>query len=110
MDNKNHLSLGKIEYPEKYVVEYKIPKTISYTGKMLIDIYESPYLIEPKQVKRSWKERLFERPWRPFKKFKTIMIPSEKIYEVGGAFICHPEMKQKIEQRLKEENFYKEKK
>jgi len=44
-------------------------------------------------VKRSLKERLFSRPWQPFKKNKTVtnMVPSHKIYWEGESLIMHPD-------------------
>lgn len=29
-----------------------------------------------KTVKRTWRERLFSRPWRPLKKTKVVIVPS----------------------------------
>lgn len=39
-------------------------------------IIESPYLEEdgePVTVRRSWRERLFSRPWRPFVTTRTVI-------------------------------------
>ncbi len=54
----------------------------------MIDIPDS-YTIEPclyvsdyTTVKRSWKERLFGRPWNPFQDVKAIYEPS--VYFVGN--------------------------
>lgn len=54
---------------------------------------------EPYQIRRSWKERLFSRPWRPRQRMKTIVprVPSEKCYLLGNnTIMMHPETAQKL--------------
>jgi len=52
---------------------------------------------------RTWKERLFSRPWKPFIKNKTMFkkVPS-KSYNVvmGGTIICHPSMLGELERKI----------
>ena len=60
-------------------------------------IHTSPYLVtqESRQVPRTWRERLFSRPWQPWVGAKTISVevPSKQILNVGNSMlICHPEM------------------
>lgn len=66
-----------------------------------INIIENPYLTEPGEpcdVKRTWKERLFTRPWNPFKSHKEIIpiVPSREIIKLGDKWIMHPEMAKEI--------------
>lgn len=75
-----------------------------------VPIYTSELLTEPKVevVRRTWRERLFSRPWRPRQKTKsiTIYVPSMKclVSESGilgrKCFIMHPVMLQKIRAEL----------
>lgn len=51
-----------------------------------------PNLTEPKTVRRTWGERLFARPWRPFVQTKVIRVPSEQVYLLTNRLICHPAM------------------
>jgi hypothetical protein len=53
---------------------------------------------KPKYIKRTWKERLFERPFSPFKKYRLIMLPEYKpmMYSVMDTIIYHPSFKDKI--------------
>lgn len=50
--------------------------------KIIVDNYVSDY----DQVKRTWKERIFTLPWRPFEKFKLVYNP--KMYVIGNSIIC----------------------
>ena len=58
--------------------------------------------IEDLIVKRSWRERLFTRPWRPFKRTKVqpIFGPDPNVYclDISGrkSFVCHPETAEKL--------------
>lgn len=61
---------------------------------------------EPYDVERTWKERLFTLPWKPFRKTKTIIpqIPSKQIYGLpDGTWVMHPDtfhqLKVEIESR-----------
>lgn len=48
----------------------------------------------PEEINRTWKERLFSWPWRPFKKTKIIIRyePIKTIYSDGNKLIMHPEV------------------
>jgi hypothetical protein len=55
-------------------------------------IHDTPYTFagmpvvvhEAKIVTRTWKERLFSRPWRPFRNFKIVppAIPDGQVFRV----------------------------
>lgn len=51
---------------------------------------------EEYQAQRTWKERLFSRPWRPWQKMKTCIrqVPSDHAFvdEASGRIYMHPEM------------------
>jgi len=62
-------------------------------GKQLI---ENPNMVvfgESYDVRRSWRERLFTRPWKPWVIFKrlTPMVPMKKLLLAGDKIIGHPE-------------------
>lgn len=69
--------------------------------------------------RRSWRERLFSRPWRPWRKFETVYVPDPNIYKmqlpsaVPGSFgansmktifICHPQTAGALREALEKEN------
>jgi len=73
-----------------------------YAGKQVIT---SPYLTkmsEPFSAKRSWKERLFTRPWQPFKSTKMIteQIPSDEVLLFDGKIVIHPITLEKLKFKL----------
>ena len=73
-----------------------------YTG---LAIRESEYLVVAdgtRTVRRTWGERLFSRPWRPFKatKEETVYRPDDSIYRVGQMLVCHPVTARKLKAAL----------
>jgi len=68
-------------------------------------IIENPNLLvpgEPKIIVRTWKERIFSLPWRPWRASKTIipMVPSKEILQYGNRWIMHPSMAEQIKREL----------
>jgi hypothetical protein len=64
------------------------------------------------EVKRSWKERLFSWPWRPWKKTKLVdeYHPDPNFYILGSfTFTCHPALYNQLRKQLESQNpiFYK---
>lgn len=61
--------------------------------KNCFQIIEDKNLCEYETVMRTWKERLFSLPWKPFTKYKTISKPNLTIYYLGNnALLMHPIM------------------
>ncbi len=58
------------------------------------NIFYNINVVSEEIVKRTWKERLFSLPWKPFLKTKTIIKPA--IYQVGNDIIAHPFYKDKL--------------
>lgn len=54
-----------------------------------------------KKQKRTWIERLFSFPWKPFEKFKE--VPDECVYREGNKLIMHPYWKNIVRGVLKGE-------
>lgn len=54
----------------------------------------------PTDVRRSWRERLFTRPWRPRVRSKIVMVmttvPDDTIYQRGNIYLMHPTTLQKL--------------
>jgi hypothetical protein len=77
------------------------------TDFMGIRIIENPYLTEPGEpyeVKRTWRERIFSRPWNPMKTMKTIipMVPKKEAIQLpDGSLVMHPEMAAELRAQLK---------
>jgi len=75
---------------------------------------ENATLTEPRQVLRSWRERLLGWPWRPWRREKTIQVPSNQIYKttipdfLGNAgrevLVCHPQMAARIREEISNDN------
>lgn len=65
---------------------------------MNIPIFVNEHMTESEQQRRTWLERIFSWPWRPWRRFKWVQVPSRTIYYSNGqhgmprGFICHPEM------------------
>lgn len=55
--------------------------------KSALAVIESPHLAQTEIVKRSWRERLFSRPWRPLRKFKVALTGKPAIYHDGRGTI-----------------------
>jgi hypothetical protein len=55
---------------------------------------------------RTWGERLFGRPWRPWRKTKVVYVrvPSNSAYQIGNKVFAHPVMIQKLKEQVKEIN------
>lgn len=67
---------------------------------------ESKYLTVQagwRKVRRTWKERLLTRPWRPWQHHKLVAVqePDPQIYEISpGVFIGHPVTITKLRQAV----------
>jgi hypothetical protein len=74
---------------------------VPYDDRMLgLRIIESPLLTKDEQrtVGRSWRERLWSWPWRPWQATKviTVLVPSDQILRTPGALIMHPMMAERL--------------
>lgn len=68
-----------------------IPNTL--TGMQIIESVWLTEAGEPVQVRRTWRERLTTRPWRPWRATKTIIpqVPSKCVLGLNHNTICvHP--------------------
>jgi hypothetical protein len=65
-----------------------------------VRVYENIYLTVPETVKRTWKERLFTRPWRPFRKTKVIQVPNPDLIKTSVGLIGHPDTVAKLRKML----------
>ncbi len=75
-----------------------------------IPIIEDPNMVDAHSRVRTWRERLFSWPWRPWVKYLVWHTPKEDIYLVNldgygprKQFICHPEMTRRVRDALKED-------
>lgn len=58
---------------------------------------------EPYQVRRSWRERLLGRPWRPFAATRTVVpqVPSQTAFLLNSrTLVMHPEMHRELKRQL----------
>lgn len=62
---------------------------------MTIQIITSTHLTVSSQVRRSWGERLFSRPWQPWVSHKEVRIPDPyayRLYPNRDIYIVHPRL------------------
>ncbi len=47
----------------------------------------------PYEQRRTWKERLFSRPWRPMQATRTVVprLPDPQSYKIGSRLFMHPQ-------------------
>lgn len=65
--------------------------------KVIIDNHVRDYDL----VKRTWKERLFTWPWKPFKKYNSVFNP--KYYKFGNEnILCSPQGYEILKRELKD--------
>lgn len=70
---------------------------------MTIQIITSTYLTITKQVRRSWRERLFTHPWRPWVSHKEVQVPDPYAYRLcpnRDIYVVHPAMAKPFEEFL----------
>ena len=61
---------------------------------------------EPYEEERSWGERLFTRPWRPFRKTNTVIpqIPDNNVYMYKkDKLFMHPTIYKLIQDKIEKE-------
>ena len=51
---------------------------------------ECNLLTRVEAVRRTWKERVFTRPWRPWRKIKHVTGPDPDMMRVNGMYYGHP--------------------
>jgi len=64
---------------------------------------ESMHCVKYRSEPRTWKERLFSWPWRPWIKDKSVPYPSPDLYQNGDTFIGHPATIRKIKENLQKQ-------
>lgn len=55
-----------------------------------MEIYDNINLVEHVSAERSWRERLFTRPWRPLIRVKTVAVPMKHFLMMDGKLFGHP--------------------
>ena len=58
----------------------------------------------PVKVRRAWRERLFSRPWKPWRATRTVIpqIPDPHAMLVGNLLIMHPDTWARMRRELDE--------
>lgn len=53
-------------------------------------------------VPRGWRERLFSRPWRPWRRLRVVItyVPQRRYIRIGDMVIMHPALIEEIKQAL----------
>lgn len=55
-------------------------------------------IAKPVIITRSWRERLFSRPWRPFQRTRIVQTVSDgHVYRVGDSFLMTDATWKKLE-------------
>ncbi len=71
--------------------------TEMFTNEFMIfgmNVFYSMAMDKPEFVMRTWKERLFTRPWKPLQKTKTIHHPYMAI--INGCLYAHPSLREQV--------------
>jgi hypothetical protein len=69
------------------------------------NIIEDERMVEnalPRLVRRAWRDRLFTRPWRPWRKHKTVIdkVAMQCAYQFDEGLVMHPEIAAKVRAAL----------
>jgi hypothetical protein len=63
----------------------------------------NPNIFYSEKVERSWKERLFTLPWKPFKKFIEINKPG--CYRYENTLFIHTEIWEELKKQMESEKW-----
>lgn len=70
-----------------------------------IEIRTSPLIVdsEEREVPRSWYERLFSRPWRPWQatRLEVFNVPSKRVVLIGRIAYVHPDALAQLSKTLR---------
>lgn len=80
------------------------PTYITRDGMRII---ASQYVCDDTRVKRSWKERLFERPWRPLERWKMVRRPTVIAF-IPGVYLVSYETYSKIVEKEANKNWHED--
>lgn len=79
-----------------------------------VPIITSPQACDPEYefVKRSWRERLFTRPWEPRRKYNRVLVKlNPKMYKIKfrglNTIVCHPSIYEQVKRIYDEPPKYK---
>jgi len=55
------------------------------------------------EIQRTWAQRLFTRPWKPFQKYRyeTYWKDNGNIFSISGKLIMHPDTAAKMREAIK---------
>lgn len=61
---------------------------------------------EPYEVERTFKERWFSFPWRPFRKTKIVTpkVPDDRVVQMGDTLMMHPVVAKAFREQLQQQN------
>jgi hypothetical protein len=73
-----------------------------FGGLQVIEDIRMTVAGEPYEVVRTWKERLFTKPWRPLKKTRTVVpqVPSREVIRFQNKMVCHPEVAKELRRQI----------
>jgi hypothetical protein len=76
----------------------------TFTGLRIVETEMLTEPGEPIDVRRTWRERLFSRPWRPLRATKLFVpqVPMKTAMRVGNTLYMHPVTARAMRQMLKE--------
>lgn len=78
----------------------ELRKMIEYFNGVTVVENKNLTVVEAKP--RSWKERLFSWPWKPWKKVNITMVPDRQVYySKDNVVYCHPEVAKQLRMELR---------
>jgi len=78
-----------------------VPKTPHL--ELFESVHAAEYYVE--WVDRTWKERLFSFPWKPFKKTKPVTKAKPLMFRAGDKLIYHPSLRYQLEESIDSFNY-----
>jgi len=74
-----------------------------YSGYKIIEDDSMVITYDHYMALRTWKERLFERPWEPWRVFKVVANtkPDPTVLIHGDKLICHPQTAIVLREKLR---------
>ncbi len=66
-----------------------------------IKVVWDEHAVDCKRVARSWRERLFTRPWRPRRRWKIVKEPKMFWVQDRAMLVAHPDLKVNVEAAIR---------
>ena len=77
------------------------PHLFAHLGE--VRVCENPLLTVTETIHRSWRSRLFTRPWQPWVTTEMRKVPDRTVYQIApGILVCHPSVAEELRRQIQE--------